>query len=306
MILFAQDQSTGNLRNVESPAQVKRLVAELRAVAPARELIVAIDQEGGVVTRLGPNHGFPALQSEAAIGGQARAEVRAWADGLAGTLADAGVNLNLAPVVDVDVNPDNPAIGALGRSFSADPAVVATDAAIEIRAHHRRGVRTALKHFPGLGSATVNTDAGIADVTATWTRAELDPYRALLADGLVDVVMAGHVINGQLDPNVPASLSRATVTDLLRGELGFDGPVITDDLHAGAIRDTFGFEDAVGLALEAGCDLLLVANQEVHSVTVVDRVIGIVEGLVATGRVTEARIDESIARIERWFPPPTA
>ena len=306
VILFAQDEPTGNLRNVQSPAQVAALIDELRALAPDRQLIVAIDQEGGLVTRLSPEHGFPPVLSQAAVGEDGRDAVRAWADGLATTLGSVGVNLNLAPVVDVDVNPDNPAIGALGRAFSADPSVVARDAAIEIRAHHRRGVRTALKHFPGLGSATVNTDDGVADVTATWTRAELVPYQALLADGLVDVVMAAHVFNGQLDPAAPASLSAATVDGLLRGELGFDGPVITDDLHAAAIRNTFGFDEAVPRAIEAGCDLLLAANQQVHEVTVVDKIIDLVEQAIDSGRLTEARIDASVARIERLFPAASA
>jgi beta-N-acetylhexosaminidase len=303
VILFAQDEQTGNLRNVQSPAQVTELTGELRALAPDRQLIVAIDQEGGVVTRLSPDHGFPPVLSEAAIGADGRDAVRAWADGLAATLASVGINLNLAPVVDLDVNPDNPAIGLLGRAFSADPAVVARDAAIEIRAHHRRGVRTALKHFPGLGSASVNTDDGVADVTTTWTRAELVPYQALLTDGLVDVVMAAHVQNGQLDSALPASLSAPTIDGLLRGELGFDGVVITDDLHAAAIRDTVGFEAAVPLAIEAGNDLLLAANQQVHEITVVDKIIDIVERAVESGRITEARIDASVARIERLFPP---
>ena len=119
-----------------------------------------------------------------------------------------GVDLNLAPVVDLNVNPDNPAVGALHRAFSADPAVVARDAALEIEAHRARGIRTALKHFPGLGSATANTDFGVADVTATWTSVELRPYRDLLGQGLVDVVMAAHLVNGQIDrlrrPRSPA------------------------------------------------------------------------------------------------------
>lgn len=306
VILFAQDEKTGNLRNVQSPTQVALLIDELRALAPDRQLIVAIDQEGGVVTRLSPEHGFPPVLSEVAIGEFDPDVVRGWADGLATTLGSVGVNLNLAPVVDLDINPDNPAIGALGRAFSADPAVVARDAAIEIRAHHRRGVRTALKHFPGLGSASVNTDDGVADVTTTWTRAELVPYQALLAEGLVDVVMAAHVLNGQLDPAAPASLSAATVDGLLRGELGFDGVVITDDLHAAAIRDTFDLDEAVPRSIEAGNDLLLAANQQVHEITVVDKIIDIVERAIESGRLTEARIDASVARIERLFPPPAS
>jgi len=301
VILFDKD-AVETVRNVRNERQVRRLIADLKALAPDRELIVAIDQEGGVVTRLSPAYGFPELASEAAIGGKTDAEVEAWADGLVATLADVGVNLNLAPVVDLNVNPKNPAIGALGRSFSADAAVVAKDAAIELQAHRARAIRTTLKHFPGLGSATANTDFGVADVTATWTQAELDPYRDLLGQGLVDVIMAGHVVNGQIDPLAPASLSRGTVTDLLRDELGWDGVVITDDLQAGAIDDAFGREDAVALALEAGNDLLLFANQQHYDPDIVAWAVDLIEGFVRDGRITEDRIDRSYARVTSLFP----
>jgi beta-N-acetylhexosaminidase len=303
VILFDRDQETGAVRNVASPDQVAALVEALRALAPDRELIVAIDQEGGIVTRLSPKDGFPGVASEAAIGGKGASAVQAWADGLVNTLARAGINLNLAPVVDLNVNPDNPAIGALDRAFSADPAVVSRDAGIELTAHRAQGVRTALKHFPGLGSATANTDFGVADVTTTWTDTELDPYRELLGKGLVDAVMVGHVLNGQIDPDAPASLSRATVTELLRRDLGWNGVVVTDDMQAAAITETFGADDAVTLALEAGCDLLLFANQQVYDPERVLRVIDLVERLVGEGRLTEARIDASVERLGRLFEP---
>ncbi|HEX3266288.1 MAG TPA: glycoside hydrolase family 3 N-terminal domain-containing protein [Candidatus Limnocylindrales bacterium] len=302
VILFDRDGPTGGSRNIESPSQVRHLVADLKALAPRRELIVAIDQEGGLVTRLSTKYGFPPLASEQTIGEKSKATVGAWADGLVGTLSDMGISLNFAPVVDVNVNPDNPAIGALGRSFSADPNIVARDAAIEVAAHRKKGIRTALKHFPGLGSATVNTDFGVSDVTTTWSDDELDPYRSLIDSGLVDLVMAAHVINGRIDPDTPASLSPATITDLLRGQLGFDGPVVTDDMQAVAITDAFGDDDAVRLAIEAGCDLLLFANQSVYKPARFGQVVDLVEGLVRDGTFTEARIDASVARLERLFP----
>lgn len=303
VILFDRDEQVG-VRNVESPDQVASLVDALRLLAQDRELIVAIDQEGGRVTRLSPKYGFPAVTSQAAIGGKGDAAVQAWADGIAGTLAGVGINLNFAPVVDLDVNPANPAIGALDRSFSADAAVVSRDAAIELEAHRARSVKTALKHFPGLGSASTNTDFGVADVTATWRDVELDPYRDLLGLGLVDVVMAAHVVNGQIDPNAPASLSHATVTDLLRVRLGWDGVVVTDDLGAAAITQAFGFEDAIGLALNAGNDLLLFANQHDYDPGLATKVIDVVERLVGAGKVAEARIDEAGDRVRRLFDAP--
>jgi beta-N-acetylhexosaminidase len=301
VILFDRDQQTGRRRNVASPAQVAGLTADLRAAAHQRELIVAIDQEGGLVTRLSPDHGFPAVASEAEIGRGTAAAAGRWARTIAGTLADAGVGLNLAPVVDLDVDPDSAAIGALDRSFSADPDVVVAMAGIEIRAHRRLGVRTTLKHFPGIGSATANTDDGVVDVTDTWTRRELEPFRRLITDGHADLVMAAHVINRRLDADRPTSLSRAVVTTLLRQELGWDGPVVTDDLQARAIAERYGAEQAAVLALEAGNDLLLIANQQDYDERIVERVVGAVARAVEVGSLDASRVDEAWRRVRLLF-----
>jgi beta-N-acetylhexosaminidase len=147
VILFDRDQLTGRGRNVVSPAQVRALSRDLRDAAPDRSIIVSTDQEGGVVTRLGPAHGFPAVASEEKIGSGTAAAARTWAETIARTLADCGLNLNFAPVVDLDVNPRSPAIGALHRSFSADP-----DRSSGWRRSRSTpiaaGVRTTLKHYP--------------------------------------------------------------------------------------------------------------------------------------------------------------
>ena len=299
VILFDRDQETHGPRNIVSPDQLAGLVGDLRAAAGERSILVAVDQEGGVVTRLSPAHGFPPVASEADIGKGSAADARAWAAGLAATLASVGIDLNLAPVVDLDINPDSPAIGSLGRSFSADPEVVTRLATMEIEAHRSAGVRTTLKHFPGIGSSTTNTDFGVADVTATWRPIELEPFRRLIAAGTADLVMAGHVVNGRLDPDRPASLSRPTVTDVLRGELGWEGVVITDDLQTAAIDAAFGRDEAVLLALEAGNDLLLFANQQMYDEEIVSRVVDVVVAAVDQGRLTEATIDEAWDRVRR-------
>jgi beta-N-acetylhexosaminidase len=301
VILFDRDQLTGALRNVRSPGQVATLVRDLRAAAGDRRVIVSVDQEGGVVTRLSPAHGFPAVASEATIGRGTVAEARTWGAGIARTLESVGINLNFAPVVDLDVNPRSPAIGALDRSFSAQPDVVVEMATAEIEAHHAREVRTTLKHFPGIGSSTTNTDFGVADVTKTWTRNELEPFRRLIAAGTADLVMAGHVVNGQLDADHPASLSKPLVTDLLRGELGWEGIVVTDDLQAAAITRAFGRDEAILLALAAGNDLLLLANQQAYDPTVVEGVVDVVSRAVASGRLPETRIDDAWGRVQRLF-----
>jgi beta-N-acetylhexosaminidase len=298
VVLFSVDQPTGGPRNVESPEQLEALVAGLAAAAPAgTPLVVATDQEGGRVARLGPDHGFAPTLSAAELGRGTPAQTGAAAAAMARTLADLGVTLNLAPVVDLAVNPDNPIIAAVERSFSADPAVVTAHARAFIEAHHAGGIGCAIKHFPGQGSATGDTHLGIVDVTDVWTDVELEPFRRLVADGLPDAVLTAHIFNANLDPDHPATLSHATVDGLLRGDIGFDRVVISDDLQMGAIRDAYGFDEAVALAIEAGIDLLLFANQLVYEPDVATRVVDLVERLVRDGRITEARIDESYRRI---------
>lgn len=301
VVLFSVDQPTGGPRNVESPEQLAALVGALQSAARLAPLLVAIDQEGGRVARLGPNHGFPPPPRSAAELGRlddlaiTRAEARAAAE----VLAAAGISLNLAPVVDLAVDPDNPIIAAVDRSFGLDPVLVAAQAGAFIDGHHEIGLRCTVRHFPGHGSSSGDTHLGVVDVTATWTDAELEPFASLVGDGRADAVLTAHVFNARLDPNHPATLSRATITGILREQLGWDGAVLSDDMQMGAIRDAYGYEESVALAIEAGIDLLVVANQRVYEPDVASRTIDIVEGLVRAGRVSEARIDESAARIAR-------
>jgi len=297
VILFDQDRETIT-RNVESPTQLAALTASLREAA-AGTLLIAIDQEGGQVSRLKPARGFPDTRSQAEIGATGDPD-EAFDAGraMAMTMADAGIDLDLAPVVDVNVNPANPAIGALDRSFSDDPSVVTEMAEAEIHGLHEFGVRAAIKHFPGLGSASANTDFDRADVTATWSESELEPFAALIVAGLPDAVMSGHIVNDTIDPGVPASLSPATIDGLLRGQLGWTGAVITDDLGAEAIASRYTRDEAVALALEAGNDLLLFANQADYVPNLAAELGETIAALVASGRITEARIDESIDRLD--------
>lgn len=298
ILLFDTDQPThSKVRNVESPAQLKALVAGLQALAATR-LLVAIDEEGGLVARLDQRHGFPPTTSAADLGKRDDIEFTQEAGHkIAETLAAVGVNLNLAPVVDLNVNPTNPIIGALGRSFSADPAIVTAQAEAFIAGHRAAGVRTTLKHFPGHGSSTGDTHLGVVDVTGTWSRTELEPFANIIRDGSADAVLTAHVFNATLDPNRPATLSEPTITGILRQELGWDGLVVSDDMQMGAIRKAFGYEDALRLAILAGVDMLTIAQQQVFEVGIVNRTIDLIEGLVAKGSLTEARIDESYARI---------
>jgi beta-N-acetylhexosaminidase len=303
VILFDRDQLTGNRRNISTPTQVAALVRALRHASPGR-LIVSLDQEGGRIARLNPADGFPGTKSEAEIGAaDSTATTRAWASSIARSVAGIGANLNYAPVVDLNVNPHNPAIGALGRSFSASTDVVVACATEEIKAHRAAGVRTVLKHFPGFGSATGNTDFGVVDVTKTWHRSELEPFRRLIAAGSADAVMVAHLLNRKLDSSKPVSLSRAVVHDLLRGQLHWSGPVVSDDMQAVAITSRYGRAEAVTLAVEAGVDLLVFANQGVYDTHVVDETVDTIVNLVKRGRVSQAQVEASAARVDRLRPP---
>jgi beta-N-acetylhexosaminidase len=261
-------------------------------------LLVAIDEEGGQVDRLKHRYGFPSTVSEASLGARDDpAYTRKRAKAIGTTLAGLGIDLDLAPVVDLDVNPTNPVIGALDRSFSADPTVVAQQGAAYLAGLHDAGVAGSLKHFPGHGSSTADTHLGWVDVTSTWTDTELEPFRELVASGDADTVLVAHVFDKKLDPEYPASLSTKVIDGMLRGDLGFDGVVITDDLQMGAIRQVYGYATAVERAILAGADILTIANEQVYEPGVVKTTIDIIAKAVAEGRIEESRIDASWQRI---------
>lgn len=298
VILFSRDVALGSgERNIASPAQVRELTAGLQAAA-AVPLFIAADQEGGRVARLNPKYGFPGTLSAQFLGTQNDlALTRAEADKTAATLAAAGVNFNLAPVVDLALNPQNPVIAGLERSYSADPAVVAAHAGEVIAAHRARGILTALKHFPGHGSSTADSHLGVTDVSSTWHEVELVPYRLLIQRGLADSVLTAHIFNSRIDPVYPATLSAAAIDGLLRGRLGFGGVVISDDLQMGAIRSAYGWEETVTAALNAGVDILLVGNNLDYDPEIVPKTVALISRLVAEGKVSPARIDASWRRV---------
>lgn len=303
VIFFDQEMSGGTIdsgfrrRNIESPSQVRDLITHLQTQASV-PLLVAVDQEGGRVNRLKAAYGFPASISHEELGARNDlAETHRAAAAMADTLATAGFNLNLAPVVDLDANPDNPIIKGKARAFSADPHVVAQHAGEFVRAHRERGLACCAKHFPGHGSAAGDTHLGLVDVSATWHERELVPFQQLIAAALCDVIMSAHVFNARLDPERPATLSRAVITDLLRGELGFRGVVVSDDLEMKAISAHYGMDEAISSALNAGVDVLCFGNNLSYDPDIAPRAIESVLRAVESGRVTEARLDEAYQRV---------
>lgn len=284
-------------RNITSPAQLKQLTTALQQ-ASELPLLVALDQEGGVVARLKDRYGFPSSLSAKYLGQQNRLELtRSASDSLAATLEEYGFNLNLAPVVDLATNPDNPVIAFKERSFSADPALVAAHAAEFIKGHHRHQILTCLKHFPGHGSSRDDSHLGLVDVTRYWNEEELLPYRNLINQGLCDMVMTAHTFNTSIDPQYPATLSKATIDGILRKQLGFNGVVVSDDLYMGAIVQHYSYETAVEKAINAGVDLLVVANDKAYHPDIMPRTIELLMDLVQQGRIPRERIEQACRRI---------
>ncbi len=286
-------------RNISSPAQLKALVSSLQQ-ASTTPLLIAIDQEGGKVARLKERDGFPSTLSHTDLGWRDdKATTEKEADKIAATLANLGINLNMAPVVDLCANPDNPVIAKRERCFSSDPDKVTNHALTYIRAHHRHGVLTTLKHFPGHGSSRADSHLGFTDISATWSAQELLPFTRIIATGQADAIMIAHVFNARLDNQFPATLSKAIVGDLLRGRFCFDGVVISDDMQMRAIADHYGFEMVIQKALAAGVDILVFGNNLEYDEEIAPRAIEIIRGLVQSGTLSEARIDQSYRRIMR-------
>jgi beta-N-acetylhexosaminidase len=215
------------------------------------------------------------------------------------TLREAGINWNLAPVVDVAINPLNPAVVTLGRTFSSDPEQVIVQARAFIQGMHEAGVLTALKHFPGHGSSRTDSHQGFVDVTDTAElKIELQPYRALIEEKLADSVMTAHVFNRGLDPWNPATLSRFTVKRYLRNKLGYKGLVVSDDLLMGAIRQRYGLEEASILALQASVDMLLISqNQGRVERGAAERVLAAIRSAITDGRLSPKALAASIERV---------
>ena len=288
-------------KNVASLSTLRAMNEQFRAASPDLLPFITLDQEGGAVERLTKDVGFeeiPNAQSIAANNSPEAAEA-IYAE-MAKGIAEQGFSVNFGPVADLNTNPDNQVIARFGRSFSADPAVVTEYDAAFIRAHRAAGLVTSLKHFPGHGSSTADSHEGFVDVTKTWSPDELEPYRALIAADMVDMVMVGHLYHADYadgDGETPSSLSPRWIDGVLRGELGFDGVVISDDLEMGAIREHFTLEETVIKAVRAGMDILLFSNTADNRPTLAGEVLDILLAEAAADPAFAARIEQSYQRI---------
>ena len=283
-------------RNIQSPQQTAELTNELQrlAEATARQipLFIGIDQEGGWVIRL--KEGATVLPGNMALGATDSTELAERAGEITAVeLAAVGVNLNFAPVMDVNNNLDNPVIGR--RSFGESPELVSRLGVPYIQGLQRNGVLATAKHFPGHGDTTVDSHFDLPTVNHDLERIhalELQPFRAAI-DADVAAIMTAHIIYSAFDANRPATLSPTILTDLLRQELGFDGLLITDDMEMKAIDDRYRSGEAAVMAVEAGADIVMVLWTPAKQIEVFDALLSAVK----SGRISQARLDQSVERI---------
>jgi beta-N-acetylhexosaminidase len=288
--------------NVKSLSAVKAMNAALRKASPDLPPFITLDQEGGRVQRLTSAVGFPETPSAQDIAASdSPAEAEAAYARMAKAVADAGFTVNFGPVADLRVNPDNSVIAKAGRSFGKSAKTVAAYDEAFVAAHHDAGLLTALKHFPGHGSSTADSHEGFVDISKTWSPTELDPYKALFADGYSDFVMVGHLYHKDYDgpgkAKLPASLSPEWIGGVLRDQLGFKGVVISDDLEMGAIRKLFDLHDTIVGAVNAGVDVLLFSNTAAYEPKLVDKLRGIIVAEANADPAFRAKVEASYARI---------
>lgn len=297
VILFDRNVD-GTRQNISSPAQLRGLTAELQHYGK-NSLLIAVDQEGGKVCRLKEADGFPSTESAASLSAEETCEnVHQQAKLMAASLRESGINFNLAPVVDLNLNQENPIIAKYERSYSTKSVTVVRCASQFITAHHAMGVACCIKHFPGHGSAKADSHLGFVDITACWQEKELEPFAHLIESGFSDAVMTAHVVHGGMDKDLfPATLSQKIITGLLRKQLGFDGVVVSDDLQMKAISDRWGYEEAVQKAVLAGVDLLVVGNNLVREQEAVVRGVRAITELIDSGRIAQSDVQASLDRI---------
>jgi beta-N-acetylhexosaminidase len=279
-------------RNIVTPEQTAVLTASLHAERP--ELLIATDEEGGDVTRLDVATGssYPGNLALGVAGDLDLTRSVAAAIGL--ELARAGIDLDLAPDADVNSNPANPVIGV--RSFGSEPALVADHTVAWLEGMQGSGVAACVKHFPGHGDTSVDSHLALPVAGEDPDRVALQPFRAAIAAG-VRVVMSAHIMVPSMD-SVPATVSRRIMTDLLRGEMGFDGLVMTDGLEMRGITDGYGIAGATVLSLAAGCDALCIGGGLADE-KIVDELRSAIVAAVGDGRLTEARLADAASRVDQ-------
>src|SRR5262245_21347707 len=286
--------------NIGAPEKLGALIAYLSDAKPWPIPFIAVDQEGGLVQRLTRRTGHGYFPSARSVGANPSFASPQAAERLYRTmaeeLAEAGFNLNFGPVVDLSLNPGNYVIVQRDRSFGANPNTVATLAAAFICAHRAAGIATVAKHFPGHGSSSADSHKVLADISNTWREIEIEPYRTLAKEGLLDGVMLGHLYHPRFSDGakLPASLSGRAVAALR--DTGFTGVVVSDDMEMGAVRD-YSLDERVVKAVNAGTDLLVFSNVTLRDPELGTKLHAIIADAVRDDRISRSRIEKAYGKI---------
>lgn len=285
------------LGNIESPEQVKILTSALQATSKI-PLLISIDAEGGKVIRLKEKYGFPATYSAKYLGTKDDLQFTlSESSKIASLLSNLGINLNFTPVVDLELNSENPPLAKKERCFGSDVQTVINHSREVIQAHDKFDVLTVLKHFPGHGSSGTDSHLDMVDVSSSWNEIELLPYKTFIAEGLADVILSAHVKINSLDDKLPATLSKNILTGLLREKMGFTGLIISDDLNMGAIYKNYDYNETIALAINAGVDMLLQGNVLNYDANLPEKTFEAIYNHVKNGVISEERVEDAFSRI---------
>ena len=298
VILYDEDmeKNGSGTRNIKSPDQVKNLTNTLQSISEI-PLFISIDQEGGQVNRLKTSYGFPEFPSWKHIGAIDNTLItKEFASSISGAMVNTGINLNFAPVLDLDYG-NKTYIGKLERGLSGDHKNVIEHSKIFIETLRNNNIISCGKHFPGQGSAFGDTHQGFIDISDSWSVADLLPYAELIESDHLDMVMVSHVFNDKFDPEYPASLSHETITNSLRKDLNFNGVVICDDPSMRAISDNYKLEDMFVLMINAGIDLLCLGNNLDYDPEYIPKAVNAIRRSIENNRISIDRINQSINRI---------
>ncbi|MBD3770585.1 MAG: glycoside hydrolase family 3 protein [Rhodobacterales bacterium] len=284
-------------QNIGSIKDVKKLLRLFRA-GPNQPLI-AVDHEGGIVQRLNKSHGFTQLPAAKRVAARMSPDEAQKLYTIAGQeLAALGFNINLGPVLDFD-NPENPAIGKARRSYGVDPERITAYGEAFTRGFASAGVLCAAKHFPGHGNSVTDSHHGVADISTSWTTAELEPFARLFASPHTPaMVMIGHLRHDSLSPDEQlATVSAPIVTGLLREKLGYQGAVMTGDIDMDAVSQLMSRKHAIIQALAAGNDLVMIKNLFGYDPLLPQHVVRWVREAISQGVLTDAQIKAAAARV---------
>ncbi len=286
--------------NLASPQGAQRLTRCFREAAAPAVPFLCVDQEGGAVVRLRAERGFEPLPAAKVVATTSPQNAELLYERTASELRRLGFNVNFGPVVDLALNNDNPIIEALGRSYGADPEIVVKYAKAFINAHRRNHILTALKHFPGHGSASVDSHLSLPNISGIWRRDELRPFADLAHGGYADMIMVGHLVHDELTgPGRPASLSALAVQGLLRDRLHYAGVAVSDDMQMGALTHFFAPDECILLGIEAGIDLFIYNNRDHPDPQMPGRFHRVVKAAIDSGRLKQARVEASFRRLRQ-------